>query len=135
MPAALQSACIHDRRVRLLQRFRLQAALLDSIEAVMSNISISGPFQLHTTLSVKRPLEMWSIAARWGGNDRMIERHVRRGDHAAPRRGCRNVGRPRIGLKPRTLRIVRAAEPPPARHRHEHLKLHLVGEFCQRYRV
>ena len=50
-------------------------------------------------------------------------------DHAGILRRARDAGSPGEGLEARALRIGGPAKAPPARHRHQRLKFHLVGEF------
>ena len=70
-----------------------------------------------------------------GGDDRMVERDMRGGEHARLAGRGRHAGRPGIGLEARSLRIGGAAEAVPARDRHDRLELHLLGEPGERDRV
>ena len=70
-----------------------------------------------------------------GGDDRMIERDMRGRDHAGIFGRAGNAGRPGEGLEARPLRIGRAAKAAPARHRHQRLEFHVVGELGQRHGI
>ncbi len=70
-----------------------------------------------------------------GRHDRMVERDVRGREHAGLAGRGGDAGGPGIGLEAGALRIGGAAEAVPARHRHQRLELHLLGEPRQRQRA
>ena len=164
MPAALRRAGIHDRRIGILDRLRLQVAALDAVEfAVVVERLVLRPQPLDDAEPLlgagvailvlqKRDAEHFHfgkipavddverVAAvgdvvddgrLLGGDDRVVQRDMRGGHHARRSRRAGNAGRPGIGLKARTLRIGRAAKAAPARHRHQGLEIHLVGQLRQ----
>ncbi len=68
-------------------------------------------------------------------DDRMIERDMRGRDHAGVLRRAGNAGGPGESLEARALWIGSAAKTAPARHRHQCLEIHRVGELRQRHGV
>ena len=166
--AALRRAGVHDRRIRRLDRLRLQIAALDAVElAVEVESLVRGPQPLddgepflgagvavvvleerdaehfHFRIipavdDVERVTAIGNViddGRLLGGDDRMIERDMRGRDHAGIFGGAGDAGGPGEGLEARPLRIGGAAKAAPARHRHQRLEVHLVGELRQRHGV